>query len=364
MPAYDPFARGRFPAGVHTVHTTDARRRRQFPCEIWYPAATPYAGQDLAPGAQDHFTAPPHHEARTQAAIRDAAAAAGRYPLIVYSHPSGAHRRAATFLCTHLASHGYIVAALDHSEVVAPELAPRGGETDSERAARIDAIMASRVPDVRFLLDRMLCVPLGLPALELEPDPVRVGIVGHSFGGWTALAATEADPRIRAVVALAPGGASHPRPGILPVTLDFQWSRDVPTLYLVAEGDTALPLAGMYELFARTPATKRMVILRRADHQHFMDQIARQHEALRTMPEAGELAAMQQEMRPMAELCTEDQAHLFVRGLTLCHLDAVVRGQQEAQAFVRGDLMAALARRGVEASNPRSSISRSQMAWR
>jgi predicted dienelactone hydrolase len=349
MLAYDPFARGRFPAGVHTVDTTDARRHRQFPCEIWYPAAAPHAGQDLAPGTQDHFTVPPHHDGRTQAAIRDAAAEAGRYPLIVYSHPSGAHRRAATFLCTHLASHGYIVAALDHSEVVAPELAPRGGETETDRAARIDAVIASRVPDVCFLLDRMLSAPWGDPALELEPDPACVGVVGHSFGGWTALAATEADPRIRAVVALAPGGASHARPGILPLTLDFRWGRDVPTLYLVAEGDTALPLAGMEELFERTPATKQMVILRRADHQHFMDQIAQQHELLRTMPDAGELAAMQQEMRPMAELCTEEQAYLFVRGLTLCHMDAVVRGKEEAQAFLRGDITAELARRGVEA---------------
>jgi hypothetical protein len=67
------------------------------------------------------------------------------------------------------------------------------------------------------------------------------------------------------------------------------------------------------------------------------------------MPDAGELAPMQQEMRPMAELCTEEQAYLFVRGLTLCHMDAVVRGQEEAQAFLRGDTTAELARRGVEA---------------
>lgn len=38
-------------------------------------------------------------------------------PLIVFSHYSGGHRRSATFLCTHLASHGYVVAVLDHSEV-------------------------------------------------------------------------------------------------------------------------------------------------------------------------------------------------------------------------------------------------------
>ena len=135
-------------------------------------------------------------------AIRDAAAEPRRYPLIMYAHPSGAHRRAATFLCTHLASHGYVVAALDHSEVVAPALALRDGETDTDRAARIDAVIASRVPDVRFLLDQMLTASWG----DLELDPARIGIVGHSFGGWTALAAAEAEPRIRAVVAPHDGG--------------------------------------------------------------------------------------------------------------------------------------------------------------
>ena len=56
MNAYDPFARGRFPVGVRTVHAADAHRNRQFACEIWYPAVAQYAGQDLAPGTQDIFT--------------------------------------------------------------------------------------------------------------------------------------------------------------------------------------------------------------------------------------------------------------------------------------------------------------------
>jgi hypothetical protein len=88
------------------------------------------------------------------------------------------------------------------------------------------------------------------------------------------------------------------------LTLAFRWGRDVPTLYLVAEGDTALPLSGMYELFERTPATKKVIILRRADHAHLMDQVEQLHEMFRTMPEAGDLAAIQKEMQPMAELCS------------------------------------------------------------
>jgi predicted dienelactone hydrolase len=343
---YDPFVRGQFPVGVRTIQAPDSIRNRLFSCEIWYPAAAQHAGQDIAPGTQDFFTVSSRDTPLSQMAVRDAASRPGTYPLIIFSHHSGGHRRAATFLSTHLSSHGYVVAALDHSEVVAAELARRDGETDEQKTARWEAIIANRVPDIRFLLDHLL----GSPAWgsEANLDPTQIGIMGHSLGGWTVLAATEVEPRIRAVVALAPGGASQRKPGILPGTLTFNWGRDVPTLFLVAEQDTSLPLAGMHEIFERTPATKQMVILRRADHLHFMDNVEEIHEAVRTMPWPEELAWLPKEMRPIAELCSGEQAHLFLRGLTLCHMDSILRRQEEAQRFLLGDLEAELAARGVD----------------
>jgi predicted dienelactone hydrolase len=68
------------------------------PCELWYPAPSPDAAR----------------------------------PLVLYSHHSAGHRRAATFLCTHLASHGYVVAAPDHSQPVVAEPARRDAETGTE----------------------------------------------------------------------------------------------------------------------------------------------------------------------------------------------------------------------------------------
>jgi dienelactone hydrolase len=341
---YDPFVRGRLPAGVRTIHARDPVRNRLFPCELWYPAAAAHAGQDIAPATQDVFTvldAP-----RTQSAIRDAAAQPGTYPLIIFSHASWQHRRGATFLCTHLTSHGYVVAALDHSEVVAPELGPRDGETEAQKTARVEAVIADRVPDIRFLLDHLFD-PSAWDS-EAALDSTRVGIAGHSFGGWTALAAPDVEERIRAVVALAPAGSSQRKRGILPVTLEFSWRGDIPTLYLVAENDVSLPLAGMYDLFERTPTTKQMVILRRADHAHFMDHVEEVHERLRKTPFTGELAWLPKEMRPITELSSGDQAHMFVRGLTLCHMDAVLKRQEKAQRFLAGDVEAELAERGVD----------------
>jgi predicted dienelactone hydrolase len=315
---YDPFGHGPGPVGSRTVEAADGCRGRVFPCEIWYPAG---------------------------------GAGPGPRPLVVFSHHSGGHRRSATFLCAHLASHGYVVAALDHSEVVAAELAPRVGETPGERSARIDAVISSRVPDVRFLLDYLLDghVP-GVVA-----DEGRVGLAGHSLGGWTVLATPESDPRVRAVVAMAPGGSSHPRPGVLPLSLTFAWGRVVPVLYLAAEDDVPVPAAGVRELFDRTPGPRQMVILRHADHQHFADDVEANHEALRAMTLPGEAAWIPAAMRPIAELCPGEQAHLFARGLALAHLDATLRRSEAAARFLAGDLEAALAGRGVEAITHRPS---------
>jgi predicted dienelactone hydrolase len=264
----------------------------------------------------------------------------GGYPLIVFSHSSGGRRRQSSFLCTHLSSYGYLVAALEHSDVVAPELQRRAGETSEQRAARVAGWIASRVPDIRFLLDELLTGSAWRRETDMGVtlDPTRIGIVGHSFGGWTALATPETDQRIGAVVALAPGGSSNPPPNIIPATLTFAWGRDVPTLYLVAAEDTALPLDGMYELFERTRRSRRrMVILSGADHGHFADEFEQQ---------AGQ--------------CSPEQAHMFVRGLTLCHLDAILRGEPEAQRFWRGDVEAVLAARGIEAVDVRAPESESQ----
>jgi dienelactone hydrolase len=249
--------------------------------------------------------------------------------LVVFSHYSGGHRRTATFLCVHLAGHGYVVAALDHSEVVAKEAAD-----DS-----IDAGGLFRA-----------CFPFTAgEADESGLDLGRVGLVGHSFGGWTALATSEVDTRVRAVVAMAPGGSSNPKPGILPLKLTFNWGRDVPTLYLAADLDVSIPPAGVYELFDRTPSSKRMFVLQRADHQHFLDGVEGAHEAMRAAAFPAEAAWIPEAMRPIAELSSGEQAHVFVRGLTLAHLDAILRQLDAAERFLAGDVEAELSARGVEA---------------
>ena len=93
-----------------------------------------------------------------------------------------------------------------------------------------------------------------------------------------------------------------------------------------------------------------MIILRHADHMHFMDDVETQHEAVRATPFTGELAWIREEMRPIAELCSGAKAQLFTRGLAAAHLDSVLRPGEQARRFWLGDIEAELARRGVEAT--------------
>jgi dienelactone hydrolase len=349
---YDPFARGPFPVGVWTGHAIDStRHRRRLPFELWYPAAAPYAGHDGPTSTQDTFRVLPGSPPLRQAAVRDAEAHPGTYPLIAFSHSSGGHRRQSTFLCTHLASHGYVIVAADHTGNTlqdAAALARRiaaGDDTPAQREARVQEWIAARVPDLCCLLDHLLSGAVGEVAARI--DPHRIGIVGHSFGGWAALAIPAMDRRIGAVLALAPGGSTQPRPGIIPATLTFAWGRDVPTLFLVAERDTLTPLMGMYELFTRTPATKHMVMLRAADHFHFCDHVEQVHERARTRLRTGDAAWMAEAMPPIGELCPGEHAYLFVRGLGLAHMDAVLKDHEGARRLPASDLEALLAERGV-----------------
>ena len=163
---YDPFTRGPHRVKQTDFIAEDEQRARRFPCTSWSPL-----------------------EYDSNA-------------LVLFSHFSGGSRMSSTFLCEHLASHGYAVAALDHPDTTLPR--PSDAADPQERQARRDAWIAARVPDVRFLLR------------VAGGGAKRVGIVGHSFGGWTALATPSEEGRIEAVVALAPAGASRPRPGSFP----------------------------------------------------------------------------------------------------------------------------------------------------
>lgn len=359
MPNYDPFARGPHPAGTRTFEWKDESRSRSLPVDVWYPATDAHAGQDLDDATRDHFQPFAMSPEVSQDAVRDAEALSGTFPMVIFSHGFGGVRTQSTHLCTHLASHGYVVAAMDHVGNTTMDMMQMA--TQAPDPNMIDNFMGDRPADASFVVDRMLSGDAGI-----DVDPDRIGMSGHSFGGWTTLNTAGRDNRIRAILPLAPaGGASDSAPGDIPDTmsegLGLDWDRDIPTLFLVADLDTVLPLDGMHDLFARTRGPRKGVVLTDADHFHFCDRVEQTHDMFKTIgpmisgstgdPDvSAAMAEAINRMKPSAELAPGDHAYALTCGLGLAHMDAHLRGDADATALLERDLSAVMAERGVKVS--------------
>lgn len=341
MPEYDPFHRGEHPVGVRTEHWLDEKRNRNIPVEIYYPAASSLAGHDLDPATQDSFVGDwdPDQPAR-QAAVRDAAALEGAFPLVFNVHGWAGFRLEATFISTHLASHGYLVVAPDILGSTAPDVDsffadPAVVGDEDALADHKNGIAASRRGDIPFLTQR---------ALDLLPiADEQIGITGASFGGWTSLVGPVVEPRIKAAVPMCPSGGSTFE------SSPERRSRELgpidhgtPTLMLVGSKDSLLPLFGQFEIYRElVPDTRRMIVLLDGDHNHFVDNIEAGHQWMReffdrcaeTFPGSGwEIIA--RVCRPFSELAPAEPTEELWRGLTVAHFDAVLKGIAAAADLV------------------------------
>jgi pimeloyl-ACP methyl ester carboxylesterase len=197
-------ARGKWAVGVRTVEIVNPGQPdilrfdaatgqapladRALTIEIWYPATIPAGKEERVvyesamPGAASPDT--PAKFSIHGKALRDAPAVSGPeapFPLVVVSHGYPGSRTFMTWLTENLASKGYVVAAIDHTDSVFG--AQRGfGSTLLNRAAdqifTVDTLAARSKTSGDFLH--------GL----LNPD--RVAVVGYSMGGYGALAAAGA----------------------------------------------------------------------------------------------------------------------------------------------------------------------------
>ena len=358
----DYFERGPHPVGVISRDWTDTARRRNLPVEIWYPADARHLGEDLDPARQDRFPIAGLSGSvgalTPQSAVRDAKPDGRRHHLVLLVHGFSGHRRESSFLGAHLASHGFIVVSADHIGSTFPDIdqlvkSAAAANRHFDRADIMPPLIRDRQGDVPFLLDRALA--------EFDCQPDRVGITGASFGGWTSLMAPSLDKRIVASAPMCPSGGETP---IYPdgrnharAALDFRWRHPAPTLFMVADRDSWLPLYGQLELFRRTPGPKRMVIMERADHNHFVDDVAFGHEWLRQFtlslaetetPTGADWRAIARGMQPYENLTPQEPALRCWRGLCATHMAAHLRSEPDARAFWREDVAAALDRRGVK----------------
>jgi len=189
-------------------------RQRELVFQLWYPAEPSKASprEYLPDLAQLEALQRAHYlelgeevlgawaDLVTHARERVPPAGGARFPLLLFLPGLGVARVSYTALCEELASHGWIVAAIDppylglslfpDGRVLTSDADPRGPEASG---TRVDELAR----DASCVLDHLLA---GEWAERIDRE--RLGVLGHSLGGAAALEACRLDARLRAAVDL------------------------------------------------------------------------------------------------------------------------------------------------------------------
>jgi predicted dienelactone hydrolase len=231
----DPYSVGTFDMAL-----TDTSRReiysaqpddpRRIMIQVWYPAA-PLPGDALAPWlSHTDIVAPAiagylhlpsffldHLKyARSQSYLNAPPAApndgAPPFPVLLFSHGWNGFRSQNTYQVQELASHGYVVVALEHTYgarvTVFPDgqiafnnpqaLAPGQPENIADGAAQ--KLVDQWAGDLGFVLDTLAALNMNdlTHGLAGRLDLNRVGVFGHSTGGGAAIRFCSQDARCKA----------------------------------------------------------------------------------------------------------------------------------------------------------------------
>ncbi len=251
---HSPDEVGPFSVGRSSFTIVDADRGgRELPVDAWYPVDQKDAtgGPSLYQVTVEILSLPVVFTSPSELAF-DAPPVSGadEFPLIVFSHGSGGLRYQSFFLTEILASHGFIVVAPGHiGNTLLDEL---GGTF-----APLEEMMVARPLDVSFLITRMLekTEDAGDPFYG-RIDSERIGVCGHSFGGFTSFAMAAgfgADPPEEVASELPEGFEPIPPDSrvdaIAPLAPASAWFGDgeleaisVPTLIIGGTNDTTTPI--------------------------------------------------------------------------------------------------------------------------
>ncbi|MET0234197.1 MAG: alpha/beta hydrolase [Kibdelosporangium sp.] len=263
---YLPPPTGAYPVGITSLHLTDTARQdpwvpqagaRELMVSLWYPARsqgtrrasymTPTESRLLLEGIGVTGVQPDVLSTTRTNAFSDAAPAGTTraLPLVVLSPGFTWQRHSLSALAEELASHGYVVAGIDHTYETFATTFP-GGRVTTCAACQLEDVVdfgktavESRAADVTFVLDSLIGPrPVWRGASLI--DPSRIAMAGSSLGGATAGETMLRDTRVLAGINLdgrmfAPlpeSGLSRPlllmgQPAHHPgSTEDTTWDRD------------------------------------------------------------------------------------------------------------------------------------------
>lgn len=233
------------PAGAYSVgrvrfHWADSKRpevlaadpktRREINLEVWYPAQSdqPAGSAQYLPDLATIQARIPEQEFKDEFdsaagliessqikthSIPNARIASSprRFPVLVFSHGLGVPPEGYTSQAEDLASHGFVVVAIEHTYDAFVSVFPDGRVIDYEdnnweskkgevHAAYTRLRVDVWTSDILFVIDKLFALnkAKGSSLLSEHLDMQRLGVFGHSMGGLAAIVACERDKRIRA----------------------------------------------------------------------------------------------------------------------------------------------------------------------
>ena len=241
---------GPYPVGITTLALETGPL-----VEVWYPAVQGTTGTDtydmreFTPEAVQALLTGDADSTFTIEAGRDADAAQGPFPVVLFSHGSAGIRQQSSFLTSHLASWGMVVASPDHPS---RDLNSRLGGGPAEPTDSVDDLLGT----LALLGDQNLVGPL---AGRMDLD--AVGAVGHSAGGGTVLTAAN-DPAIDGYVSMASGVPRSDDAPTLPAK---------PSFFLAGSLDAVVPPERTRAAFEVAPAPTLLWIIEGVGHNGFDD---------------------------------------------------------------------------------------------
>ncbi len=163
-PAFDPAAPGSQTVQQQTITLQDQQRHRTIPVDLYWSANS----------------------------LSDSASRPYQGPLVVMSPGLGADRKFFAYLARHLASHGLTIAALEHPGSNTDWLNSVTKENNPNNLLPAQEFV-DRPKDISFLLDELAKLNTSPGPLQGKLNTEQVSVVGHSLGGYTALALAGAE---------------------------------------------------------------------------------------------------------------------------------------------------------------------------
>lgn len=275
-----PATTGPMTVGTRVAHFADSSRKdpftgngskRELMMRFWYPTGVTNdckPAEYTSPAVWSYFSqlmGVPLPEVKTNS-CEDASVASGAHPVVVFTPGYTGTFTDYTFLFEDLASRGYVVAALNHTNEATVTEFPDGRMVESifgshlgttlrtDEEAYTSSVIA-RLGDLKSVLkelDHLNGIAKGPFSGRL--DLSRVALAGHSLGGLTALMGGEREIRFRTVISIDPASPERvtkatETPILLVMTGSGQWSEEECALWSNLRGPRlALKLPGVDHL--------------------------------------------------------------------------------------------------------------------